>query len=194
MIEITVALGIFVIIIISWYSFIIKSYQLSEFALQQQEAVRQAQAGIEIMTQEIREMSTAEDGSYSLALADDNEIIFYSDINNDYLTERIRYYLANNKLYKGVIQPTGDPLSYPLDHEVVQTIASFTNNGPTNLFTYYNEAYPFDTDNNPLPAPARLIETKLIHLDLIININPHRDPENFLIESDIQLRNLKTNL
>lgn len=194
LIETVVALGIFVIIVIAWNSVIVQSYRSAEFGRQQQDAIREAQKGIEIMTQELREMSTAENGAYALDTADDNQIIFYSDIDKDIYTERVRYWLDGTSLKKGVVEPTGDPLGYDLDNEHVKIIANFINNGSHPLFTYYNEDYPYDEVNNPLPAPARLIDTKLIHIFLRVNIDPDVAPKDFDVESDVQLRNLKTNL
>ena len=179
LVEMIVSVGIFIIIVVAWYSLIIRSYQSAEFGLQQQEAIREGQRGIEIMTQELREMSAAENGNYALELASDNEIIFYSDVDQDIAAERVRYFFDGYDLKKGLIEPQGDPAVYDTDNEVVHTISSFTNNGTSSLFTYYNADYPYDTTNNPLPAPARLIETKLIHIYLRVNINPNRDPQDF---------------
>ena len=194
LVETVVALGIFVIIVVAWNSIIVQSFRSAEFGRQQQDAIREAQKGIEIMTQELREASTAENGAYALDTADDNQIIFYSDIDKDVYTERVRYWIDGTSLKKGVIEPTGNPLDYNLNNEQIKVISNFVNNGSQPLFTYYNEDYPYDTDNNPLPAPARLIDTKLIHIFLRINIDPSKAPKDFDVESDVQLRNLKTNL
>lgn len=194
LIEVITALGVFLIVVVSWNSIIIQSYRSAEFGRQQQEAIRQAQNGIEIMTEEIREMSTAENGAYALEEAGDNEIIFYSDIDEDVYTEKVRYFINGTDLNKSVIEPTGDPLEYLPANEQTTTIAKFANNASSSLFTYYNEDYPYDTTNNPLPAPARLIDTKLIHIFLRINIDPTKAPRDFDVEADVQLRNLKTNL
>ena len=194
MLEVVIVITIFAIIILAWNNLIIKTYKSSSFGQEQLEAIRQAQRGIETMTKEIREMSTAENGAYALELAGDNEIIFYSDVDQDVLTEKIHYYINSSTLYKGVTEPTGDPLEYDPNNEVINVLASYVNNSSTPMFTYFNDQYPFDTENNPLPAPTRLIETKLIHLFLRINIEPTRAPNDFDVESDVQIRNLKTNL
>ena len=192
--EILVAVTIFAIMVIAWNNLIIKTYKSSSFGQEQLEAIRQAQKGIEQMTREIREMSTAENGAYPLELAGDNELIFYSDVDQDVLTERVRYYISSSTLYRATVDPTGDPLDYDLNNENTTILASYINNSSTPMFTYFNDQYPFDTENNPLPAPTRLIETKLMHIFLRINIEPSRAPNDFDVESDVQIRNLKTNL
>jgi len=194
MLEVVIAVTIFAIIIIAWNNLIIGTYKSSSFGQEQLEAIRQAQKGIEQITKEIREMSTSANGAYALELAGDNELIFYSDIDQDVLTEKIHYYISETNLYRSVIEPSGNPLVYNSDDAVTTILAQYINNSSTPMFTYYNGDYPFDTVNNPLPAPARLIETKLMHIFLRINITPERAPNDFDVESDIQLRNLKANL
>lgn len=192
--EVMISITIFVVVVLLWNQIIIQNYRSASFGQEQQEAVRQAQRASEIMTRELREMSTGENGAYALALAGDSEIIFYSDIDQDVYTERVRYYLDGTTLYRATIEPSGSPLSYNENDEVSEQLAQYVNNQAIPFFTYYNDQYPFDTENNPLPAPARLIETKLIHVYLRINVTPERAPNDFDIQSDVQLRNLKANL
>jgi hypothetical protein len=191
--NILLSLGIGIILMLGWLTFVVRGYRGISFGEDQFEAARNAQKGIEILTQEIREASTAENGSYTLEVVDDQEIIFYSDIDEDSSVERVHYYLNGETLMKGVIEPTGDPLDYT-DPETLSIVAESVINGSNPIFTYYNEDYPLDTINNPLPTPSRLIDTKLINVFLKINIDPNRAPIDFDVESDVQIRNLKTNL
>lgn len=194
LLEITIAMAIFVILIFAWNNFAIQSYRSTSFGQQQLEAIRQAQKGIDLMAKELRELGPAENGAYPLELAGDQEIIFYSDIDQDVYTERVRYWLDESNLKKGVTEPSGNPLTYnPLD-EVASTISIYVRNDTDPIFSYYNGDHPYDTVNNPLPAPARLVETKLIHVYLKVNVDPKRAPSHFELETDIQLRNLKDNL
>ncbi len=194
LLEIIITLSIFIILILAWNNFAIQSYRSAAFGQEQLEAIRQAKNGIDTMAQELRELSKSETGSYGLEYAGDYEIIFYTDIDEDISTERVRYFLEGTNLKKGVIEATGNPLVYEAENEVITTISTNVHNDTLPIFIYYNGNYPYDTTNNPLPAPALLIETKLIHVFLRININPNRAPENFDLETDVQIRNLKNNL
>lgn len=194
LLELSVTIGIFIIIVLAWNNFTIQNIRSSTFGQEQLEAIRQAQKGIDIMAKELRELSQSENGSYGLELAGDQEIIFYSDIDQDVYTERVRYFLTDNTLKKGIIEPTGYPPTYNPLNETIITISENVRNDTEPIFTYFNGEYPYDTINNPLPAPARLIETKLINVFLRINIDPKRAPNNFDLYTDVQLRNLKNNL
>lgn len=168
-------------------------YRSQSYSLQQSAAINSARKGIETMTKEIREAQNGDDGSYALELAGDDEFIFYSDIDEDSSVERVHYFLENNTLKKGVIEPTTYPVSYPVSHEIISTLSEYVRN-TTPIFKYFNGDYPADTINNPLPTPTRLQETKLMHVYLEINVDISRAPSDFELESDVQIRNLKQNL
>jgi len=86
---------------------------------------------------------------------------------------------------KGVIKPVGDPPAYPLDQEVITTITPYVRNVPP-IFEY------FDSNGNKITDyPARLSDTKMMKVFLVININPNRLPSDYELESFVQLRNLK---
>ena len=86
---------------------------------------------------------------------------------------------------KGVVNPTSPPIEYPLDQEQVSVLSSYVRNAPP-IFAY------FDADGNGITEyPARLVDTKLMKIFLVINVNPNRSPNDFELESYVQLRNLK---
>ena len=174
-------------------TFIYYAYRISDYDFQQSQAIRNARNGIETMVEEIREAQAGDDGSYILEKADDQEFIFYSDIDEDSYTERVRYFLEDSVFKKEVTKPTGSPPVYT-DTEDPIILSSYVRNDDTPIFTYYNGDWPGDEINNPLPTPTRLIETKLMHVYLKINVDPNRAPVHFELESNAQIRNLKDNL
>jgi prepilin-type N-terminal cleavage/methylation domain-containing protein len=194
LIETIVTIAIFALAIGVVASFIYYAYRSQNYTLQQAWAIESARRGVQTMVKEIREAKYGDDGSYILELADDQELIFYSDIDKDEVTERVHYFLEGSNFKKGVAKPTGSPLSYEPANEEISILSQYVRNGTLPIFTYYNGDYPTDTENNPLPTPTRLKETKLIHVYLRINVNPNRPPLDFELESDVQIRNLKTNL
>ncbi|MBU4332122.1 hypothetical protein KKD19_04535 [Patescibacteria group bacterium] len=194
LIEIIIYLGIFVIATFIIMAFVNQSYQTLRFGDEQNTAIKNAQKGIETMVREIREARTGDNGAYALVQADDQQFIFYSDVDEDDATERVRYFLDGNDFNKGLIEPIGGPVTYPESDEVVTTISEYVQNDTSPIFYYYNADWPSDLDNNPLPTPSRLVETKLMRVYLKINVNPLRMPTHFELESYSQIRNLKTNL
>lgn len=194
LLEIIFAISIFVLATTIVTTYIISGYKTNRFANEQNDAIEHAQRGIETMVKEVREASPAENGDYPLAEADTQSFAFYSDIDLDQETEKVRYFLDDSNLKKGVIEPTGFPATYPSENENVTILSQYVRNDTNPIFYYYNEDWPSDTVNNPLSTPASPNEVKLIRLYLEININPAIAPAPFILESYVQVRNLKDNL
>jgi len=296
--------------------FIVISYKTYGYTWHQSLAIGDAQRGIDIMVREIREAQYGDDGSFPIEKAEDKEFIFYSDIDKDGATERVRYFLGtvgsssqvkecvtysdggscvvnfsnfltgtltsaeitvsvegdfgwsqeyadiyvdgsdegaicrngcsdcaanwegdtvidvtsdaaddnlqieldsnyrvdgicdwidpnhsmkvkvtlswtedlpsgDSEFKRGVTNPTGSPIQYPTDQEEISIISSYVRNSPP-IFKYYD-----DDGNQILSYPSRLIDTKLIKLFLVIDVNPQTSPTSFELESSVQLRNLK---
>ncbi len=89
---------------------------------------------------------------------------------------------------KGVTKPVVGPgwkVSYPSDEEEVTVLTSYVRNVPP-IFTYFNQE-----GEELVETPARLKDTKVMEVYLIINVNPDRAPQDFELKSAVQLRNLK---
>lgn len=187
LIETIVAIAIFTIVLSAVSALILMSYRVQNYSWQQSTAVGEGRKGIETMVKEIRKAQAGDDGSYSIEKAEDFQFIFFSDINNDGKAERVRYFIDGTNFKKGVIMPSGFPAVYNPASEQFFVLSSYVRNTPP-IFRY------FDGNNQELLAPARLHDTKLMRMRLVINVNPNRPPQDFVLESDVQIRNLKTNL
>lgn len=192
LVETVIVVGILSLLMTSLVIGIISFYRSQRFVLEQALAINEARRGVKTMMKEIREARPGDDGSYPLALADDQEIIFFSNIDQDSAVERVRYFLDGSLLKKGVIKPTGSPPRYQTQDEEIFILSKYVRNQENPIFTYFNENWP--SDQEALPTPSRLRETKLIQLYLLINVNPQSLPKSFELSSNSQIRNLKTNL
>lgn len=320
LVETLVVIAVFTLIMITITGTVVMLYRTYSYQWQQSIAIDEARRGIETMVKEIREAREGENGSYPIELAGNKEFIFYSDIDNDGKSERVRYFLGQiinqnltqecytslaggicnvsfsgfltgtlksakvrvsvegdlgswneyvdifvdgqnlarlcqagcadcadawqgtqtfdvlsqaqdgilnftadaswrvnsagaepdcfwqgyfhtmkakfeleisqeiqgTELKKGVIKSTDFPPSYPLDQENISIITSYVRNAPP-IFEY------FDPEGNKIEDyPSRLIDTKLMKVFLVVNVDPNRPPQDFELESYVQLRNLKT--
>lgn len=175
--------------------FVINAYRAYNFNLQQILAINEARRGVETMVKEIREAKYGDDGSFPLVQAGDFNFIFFSDIDRDSNVERVRYFLDGTNFKKGVVKSSGDPAQYDISTEKISVLSIYVRNtGADPVFKYFNGDWPADITNNPLPTLTRLTDTKLMHVYLKINVDPNRPPDNFILESDTQIRNVKTNL
>jgi hypothetical protein len=186
LIEIITTFGIMVFVIFVFGSYIINSYDTISFVEELNEAVGSAKDGINVMNQELRECDSAENGAFAFNTADEQEVIFYSDIDIDDDTEKIRYFLDGTELKKGITE-AGSPPNYSGD-ETISILSQYVQNGSTAIFTYYDE-------NNILIADptTNINQIRLIHVYLEINVTPQQAPVNYVIETNVHLRNLKSN-
>lgn len=156
--------------------------------------VDQTNNSVRTLVRELRTARSADTGAYPLESALDQEIIFYADIDFDKKTERVRYFLSDSTFAKGIIEPTGFPISYPLENEKIIPLTNNVRNQAIPIFYYYNGDWPQDIENNPLILSERISETKLIRVYLRLNSEENEPDKDFILESYTQIRMLKDNL
>jgi type II secretory pathway pseudopilin PulG len=188
LVELLVALSVFVVASIIIWSFINNSYRLQNFTFEQSSAITEARRGIETMVKELREALPGDNGSYPIELANPQELIFYADFDRDNAIEKVHYWLDGNDFKKGVIEASGNPLTYNPANEEIKTISRYVRNGTSTIFTYRNSEY------TELTTPADPNDITLVNAFLTINVYEERAPFSYELESDVTLRNLKENL
>jgi len=196
MLETLVAMSVFTIASIVVFLFVRQGYQVQRFSFEGERTVSSAQRGIETLIREVRELLPSGAGAYPIELAQTYELVFFADFDRDNAVERVRYFIQGTTLKKGVIEPTSDPISYPLGNEVVTTLSEGVRNVEQSLplFAYYNGDWPGDTVNNPLASPVNPTAIKLIRISLLLDVVPYQSPQQVTITSEVSLRNLKENL
>lgn len=190
--EMVVSVGLVSLLIIGLVSMQNLIASTQEIITTSTQSYNEANIAIQVMSKELRNARTSTAGSYPLVLANDQEIVFYANVDADPEPERVRYYLASNQIKKGVIQPVGT--TYPSNNEQVSLVISYIVNNAEPIFYYYNGDWPADTTNNPLGTPSRLTDTKLVRINVISNPDPSRPESEYQLETSAQIRNLKTNL
>lgn len=143
------------------------------------------------LTAEIRSMNYSALGGYPISEATSDSLTFYSDINGDGHTEQLRYFLDGTLLKKGVVYPTGDPLSYNQAAERISVLASGIISG-SDVFYYYGNEY--NGTGDPLEEPIDLLSVSLIKIEITLNISGTKIVVPYVIESQASMRNLKQNL
>jgi len=216
LIETLMAITVFALAMGTISALVVMTYRIQDYTWQQSRAIEEAEKGVETMIKEIREAILGDDGFYTIEKADDNEFIFYSDIDKDEETERVRYYIDGLDFKKEVIKPTTCcPIEYIKDKDnpgytgqviiLSHNIRNDISDPSQNIFKYYDEDWmgsvfcevnPSEESciDNPLPTPTRLKKTRLMYLFLIVNFDPDKIPKGYELVSGVQIRNLKDNL
>lgn len=156
--------------------------------------IDQARLAMSAFTNEIRNATAGSDGSYSLNQAGNSQIIFYSNIGISSSTvKRIRYFISDDTLYKGVVLPAGSPLTYNLSSESVTSVVSGISNGVTPAFYYYDGNYNGNTSALVQPVNVNLVRFIKINLAVLSQITQN-STGTFLITAGAAIRSVKDNL
>lgn len=191
LIETIVAIGIFSLATVAIMVFISQGFKAQKQSIQNIIAQQEIRRALKIMSKEIRGAAESAEGDYAIDTAQGQSLTFYTNIDDDVTTERVRYFLDGTELKRGLTQPSGEPPTYGEDEEI-SILARYVNNESTPIFTYYDTNYTGTED--PLPLPADIGEIRLIHIHLIIDVDPEQPPEGIILETEATLRNLKENL
>jgi len=105
---------------------------------------------------ELKSIEISNVGAYPLEEITSTTIVFYADLDNDGLVERVRYFLDGENLFKGIIKPSENPLRYDQNEEKIKRVLKNLDL-PQKIFIGYdinlNETYDI--------AQIRLIEVKI---------------------------------
>jgi type II secretory pathway pseudopilin PulG len=154
--------------------------------------VEEANSTITQITRELRTADQSEDGSYLLETPNDQEIVFFSDVDYDGIVEKVKYSLDGTNLTKTITEPTTDPITYPAANERAKVITGNIRNGSDPIFYYFNSDWPSDTTNNPLTVDNRISDTRLIKTVIKLNTRDDADTD-YTLESMAKLRMLNGN-
>ncbi|MEI8361059.1 MAG: hypothetical protein WCG01_02945 [bacterium] len=182
---IELAIGIFVSIILAsiGYAFIFNSIKSTTFEAEQATAITSARQGVDIMAKELRGINVKM-GSPTGAIESfsDDEIIFYSDINDDEKTEKIRYFMSATTTLSKIVWAPGPNKDYNTIPSATTTVSKYINNLTEPIFEYYGN----DTLNTVV---TDITQISLIKITLKINVTPWRAPGDFYLTSAVKLRN-----
>ncbi|MDD4476577.1 MAG: prepilin-type N-terminal cleavage/methylation domain-containing protein [Patescibacteria group bacterium] len=189
--EAIVAVAIFALLAIAIISLYLFSDYSKNVVWEQLSTQNEGRKTAQDFGNELRTAKISGVGAYPLESAASQQIIFYSDIDADGLAERVRYFKDATNFKKGVIEPSGSPISYNPANEAVTIIAHDVANGSDPVFYYYNEN--FSGSEEPLAQPINVTQVRVVKISLILEEDPNMSPVPFRIEAKTMIRNLKGN-
>ncbi len=189
--EVIIACSIMTILMGIISVMIIRSFTVNKYTIEQGLNTSALQSSLRNFSRHLREARQSDAGGYLIEYADDFEVYYFADIDNDAVTERVHYFLENYQLKVGSSNPSGFPLAYPSEDEEVKILGNgIVNNATQPLFYYYNQNYPIDTTNNPLTTPASPDEIGMIQIDLYVNIDTNHVPDSMRMGTFVRPRNI----
>jgi prepilin-type N-terminal cleavage/methylation domain-containing protein len=123
--EVLIATSIFAVVAGGIALFSFYYFQSYTFANEQNQQLFDAQSGLATMIKEIRSARQSEQGAWPIVEPNDQSLTFYSDVTGDGRADKVRYFIQNRILKKGVIQPTATaPIDYPATEKVIPNTAT----------------------------------------------------------------------
>ncbi len=191
-IEILVSIFILTLIGLAVFSFAKDIFSLNRITSDSLTAQGEARRALKSMSAEIRTASPSSLGAYALAQTATSSFTFYSNVDDDSLKERIRYFLDGTTLKRGIIKPSGTPLTYNPANEVISELIHDVANATTSIFSYYDENY--DGTTQALIEPINISNVRLVKITVVIDKNPQKSLGPMTLTTQISMRNLKDNL
>jgi hypothetical protein len=161
------------------------TYFLQESLFAQQEL----RGALKKMTAEIRPAAPSNTGAYPIGIANPDQLLVYTDTNNDGLYERIRYFVDGEILKRGHIIPSGSPLTYNPGNETIQTLV--TDLATSSIFSYYNNTYT--GVEPPLTGTFDISDVRTIKISITVDRTPIQLPGPMTAQSTVFVRSLKDN-
>jgi type II secretory pathway pseudopilin PulG len=191
LVEMLVVIALMTILSAMITSSIYYLYKYNAYSLAQAAEVDSARRALARMTNDLREMTYAEDGSFPLVVKNEHLVSFYSDIDYDDSVEYVEYEVATSTLYKRTYNATGNPPTYDLSNPDEELILSeYVQNflEATSTFRYY------DVNGVQLDGTDLLTDVRYVKAQVIVNVNPIQAPGEFVLRTSVAPRNLKDNL
>lgn len=192
LIEVLVAMGISVFLIVGIIDLMLWAMHGRDVVWEQLSTQNEGRKIVQDFTNELRRATASSIGAYPLEIAQDQQIAFYSNIDADSWRERIRYFISNKTLKKGIIKPTGNPLVYNSANEVITDVVHDVANGTSSLFYYFDQSYT-GASSTAMTSPINIPNVRMVGISLSLEEKPNVAPAPFNIESKVEIRNLKSN-
>ncbi len=164
-------------------------YRYNAYALAQAQQVNQARRGMDVLVRDIREMTFADDGTFPLSIMEPHRIGFYSDIDRDDSVEYVEIELASTTLEKRIYNAVGNPPVYDAIADETHILSTYVQNFDQGTSTFFY----FNSEGAPATATTTVTDVVYVEAQIIVNIDPIRDPGEFMLRSSAALRNLKEN-
>lgn len=191
--ELVIVIGISSIILMTMFNFGAEIFSFNARSSSNLTAQNDARRVLKVMIKELRSTSPSSAGAYPLAAVGTSSITFFSNVDSDVQKEQVRYFLQGTTLRRGVINPSGNPITYNSGSEVVTTlIPNVRNATSTSIFSYFTGS--FTGTSTALVQPVSPTAVRFVHIYVTLDPDPIKSTGPLEVESQVTLRNLKDNL
>lgn len=192
LVEMMVVIFLVVVLLLVISQSTVSFYQSHGYTYAQSNEIDAARRGVTNWMRDAREMTPAANGAFPIVEAGTHRFGFYSDIDRDQGVEYVEFALVGTTLYRYTYNPIGYPATYntasPDETLIMSEYVQNLSQGVV-TFSYYNNLGAL------IASPAAMIsDIRYIEIRIVVNIDPLRDPGEFMLKGSAAPRNLKDNL
>ena len=161
-------------------------YRTNAYGIEQSFAVSSARSGVEDMVESIREATYSDGGAFPIESIGSDTLVIYSDVDADTSVEKVSYAMNGTSLEKTIVEPVGYPPDYDSGTPSTEIVANDIRNDSqgVNMFNY------FDSSGIEITNYSQVADVVFIRVNLVVNVNPNRLPNEFTLQGSARLRNV----
>lgn len=185
---VAIAVSASIVVIAARFNTIIQSLSgLINYQLQAQQDVELAFQGA---ITDIRSTGPSASGAYAIESAASSSFIFFSDVNRNGVMDRVRYFLSTSTLNRGIVAPTGSPLTYTTSTEVITPViynVIISKSG----FQYFNSSYT--GSQSAMTSTIDVSPIRSVRFTVTADVATSSAPYPTMVSEFITMRNLRSN-
>ena len=135
LLEMLVSIAIFSLLVLGGSIILVKGIRYNNIIWDQLESQSDIRRVLFDVANTIRKAEQSSNGAFAIESADDYELVFYANVDSDSSREKVRYFLENNSLKKGVTK-IDDNFAYS-GLEDVDVLANYVVNFSDGLSLFY---------------------------------------------------------
>lgn len=192
LIEILIVSGLLVLFLVALTTFSRDFFVFNDRYHLSFSADSNAKSALKKLTAELRAAESSATGGFLLEVAASTSLIFFSDPDNDEIRERLRYFIEDRSLKRGLTKPSGNPPTYVASDEKIETlIADLLTASST--FIYFGNDYDGTASSTSLIEPIDVQMVKMARFVFVIQSPSNRAPAPYTVQSEVMIRNVKDN-
>lgn len=186
LLEMLVAIFIISIVVPIIFISISNLYETHGQTISQAFALIETTKGVKEIVRDVRSAVYSEEGSLPLVTIATSTITLFTDTDYDGRVERVRYFLSNGVIKKGIIEPTATS-SYPTNTETVTDLVLNVVNTTTNtpLFRYYTAT------STEVVSASSILLVRRVEVHIIGSSRFGSERSEVALRSSASIRNLK---
>jgi len=190
LLEVIISVALFSGVLFVISSFFTSTTQFQDLTNQKLQVQQDLQQTFQTIVTQIRSMNFSGSGAYPISSASSSSLIFYSDVDEDGVTERVRYTVGTSTISLGIVKPAGNPYTYATSTEIVTTAVEKVVTSTTPFLVYYGATYT--GSEAPLTEPIDVSKIRVIQVTVSADLSP-KAPKPIVFKDLINIRNLRSN-